>query len=260
MTPAQAFTYALPAVAAGGVAFAGVAYVSVRPASRAWGPVLTHGSPDGPPRYALTFDDGPTPGATDRILDTLRDLRVRAAFFVVGVNVQRAPDLLRRVHDEGHLVGNHSYHHSHYGMMRGPHYWRRELRRTDDLIESIIGRRPATFRPPMGVKTPFIHRAARRAGQPVVTWNRRALDGVETTADRILDRLVPATRPGDVLLLHDGIEPNRRRDPAPSVAAVRPLVERLRARGLEPARLDALLGIPPYACAATASASTASDG
>lgn len=234
-----AFTISTTAIAAATVA-------SIAPANQLWGRVLSRGPADGPPRYALTLDDGPTRGATDRILDTLGELGVPAAFFVVGVNVERCPDLLRRIHNEGHLVGNHTYRHSHYGMMRGPRYWDHEVRRTDDLIASIIGLRPATFRPPMGVKTPFIHGAARRAGQPVVTWNRRALDGVETTTDRILGRLVPTTRPGDILLLHDGVEPNRPRDTAPSVAAVRPLVERLRDRGLEPVRLDRLLGIPAY--------------
>lgn len=246
MNSGELLPYALPAAGVG-VGIAAIACLSILPTSRAWGPVLSRGSSDGPPQYALTFDDGPTRGATDRILDALGELGVAAAFFMIGVNIERCPDLLRRIHDEGHLVGNHTYHHSHYGMMRGPIYWAREVRRTDDLIESIIGMRPATFRPPMGVKTPIIHRAARRAGQPVVTWNRRALDGVTTTTDRILQRLVPTTRAGDVVLLHDGIEPNRARDTTPSVAAVRPLVRRLRERGLEPARLDRLLGIPAYA-------------
>jgi peptidoglycan/xylan/chitin deacetylase (PgdA/CDA1 family) len=131
--------------------------------------------------------------------------------------------------------------------MRGAAYWRAEVQRTDDLIESITGVRPATFRPPMGVKTGFIHRAARRAGKHVVTWNRRAYDGIPTSTDRILDRLVPVTRAGDVLMLHDGIEPNRPRETSHSVGAVRPLIERLRGRGLQPERLDTLLGIPAYA-------------
>jgi peptidoglycan/xylan/chitin deacetylase (PgdA/CDA1 family) len=246
MTAHTLLTYGAAAFGVATAGVAGITCASISPANQLWGRVLSSGPADRGPRYALTFDDGPTHDATDRILDTLGELGVPAAFFVVGMNVERCPDLLRRIHDEGHLVGNHTYHHSHYGMMRGPHYWDREVRRTDERIASIIGVRPATFRPPMGVKTPFIHRAARRAGQPIVTWNRRALDGVETTTERILDRLAPTTSPGDILLLHDGIEPNRPRDTAPSVAAVRPLVARLRDRGLEPVRLDRLLGIPAY--------------
>lgn len=242
--------YLLPAASAFAASVVGVgvvAYASIRPESQFWGPVLSRGRADGPPRYALTFDDGPTEGATDRILDVLGELGVTAAFFVIGVNVRANPGLLRRMHDERHLIGNHSFHHSHYGMLRGPRYWRREVEETDRLIGEVTGRRPAMFRPPMGVKTYFIHGGARRAGQRVVTWNRRAYDGIPTTTERILGRLVPTTGPGDVLMLHDGVEPNRVRETGPSVAAVRPLVERLRERGLEPARLDELLGVPGYA-------------
>jgi peptidoglycan/xylan/chitin deacetylase (PgdA/CDA1 family) len=232
----------LAALSVGGVAFGGCAWRSIVPQSQFWGPVISRGGVGAGHRYALTFDDGPTAGGTDRILDGLAELNVKAAFFVVGVNVRRSPDLLLRMRDEGHLIGNHTFDHSHYGMMRGPYYWQREIDETDRIVREISGVRMTTFRPPMGVKTWFVHRAARRAGHRVVTWNRRAYDGIPTTTDRILDRLVPDTAAGDILMLHDGVEPNRPRDMSVSVAAVRPLVQRLRERGLEPARLDELIG------------------
>jgi hypothetical protein len=81
----------------------------------------------------------------------------------------------------------------------------------------------------------------------VVTWTRRALDGVPTTPERIVRRLAGPTAAGDILILHDGVEPNLRRDPAASVAAVAPLVRALRERGLEPASIEALTGVRPYA-------------
>jgi peptidoglycan/xylan/chitin deacetylase (PgdA/CDA1 family) len=197
--------------------------------------------------YALTFDDGPTRGPTDRILDVLGEMKVRAAFFVVGANVRRCPELVARMRDEGHLVGNHTLDHDHYAVFRGRRYWERQLAETDRLIEEAAGLRPAMFRPPMGFKTYYSMRAARRRGQAVVTWNRRAVDGIVTTKERILERMVPNAAGGDVLLLHDGIEPHAlKRDPSATVAAVRPLIERLRDRGLEPAPLDELLGLPAY--------------
>lgn len=244
--------YGMPAFALATASLATLTYASLAPANGLWGTVLHRGDSSGTPRYALTFDDGPTPGATDRILDTLASLNVHAAFFVIGVNIEQSPDLLRRIHNDGHLIGNHTYHHSHYGMMRGKKYWRQEIDRTDGIIEQIIGVRPALFRPPMGFKTPYVHRAATRAQQRVVTWSRRAFDGVETTTEQILRRLVPHTVAGDVLMLHDGIEPNRARKTSASVAAVKTLIERLRSRGLEPARLDTLLRIPPYCAAVSA--------
>src|SRR4051812_19607903 len=214
---------------------AGVAaWGAFAPTSRIWGRVYSRG-PATAPRYALTFDDGPTRGPTDGVLDALAELKVPAAFFVVGVNAQRCPEVLVRMHAEGHLIGNHSLDHDHYALFRRPPYWNRQFDETDAAIEQAIGRRPAMFRPPMGHKGPHMMGAARRRGQAVIAWNRRAMDGVLTTPDRILDRLVPATAAGDILLLHDGLEPHAfARDPSATVAAIKPLILRLRDRGLEP--------------------------
>ncbi len=238
---------AIAAPAACGLACAGVlAYGTFAPASTLWGQVVSRGS-GGAPHVALTFDDGPTAGSTERILDTLAETGVRAAFFVVGRNAQRCPELVRRMDAEGHLVGNHTWDHSHFGLFGRDGYWDRQVARTDEVVERIIGRRPAMFRPPMGAKTWHVTGAARRAGHAVVTWNRRALDGVATEAARIVRRLVPTSRPGDILLLHDGLEPHAlRSDTRATEAAVRPLVAGLRERGLEPRRLDEVIGIEAY--------------
>jgi peptidoglycan/xylan/chitin deacetylase (PgdA/CDA1 family) len=251
MTLASALNPGLLAAAAGlPVAGAAIAYTVVAPRSNFWGRVVHRGDASLPGRYALTFDDGPTHDSTARILDLLGEAGARAAFFVIGRNVERAPDLVRRMHDEGHVVANHSYDHSHFGTMRLGWYWDRQLRRTDVLLGQITGLKPALFRPPMGARHYHVMAAARHHGHTVVTWSRRGLDGVTTTADRIVNRLAPATRPGDILVLHDGVEPNLRRDPAGTVAAIRPLIQGLRDRGLEPARLDELIGVNPYAPAA----------
>jgi peptidoglycan/xylan/chitin deacetylase (PgdA/CDA1 family) len=224
-----------------------LANVSIAPASHFWGPVVHRGDAGGRPRYALTFDDGPCERATPLILDTLGELNAKAAFFVIGVNAQRCPHIVRRIYDEGHVVANHSFNHSHFGVMRMGWYWDRQLRETDALLESIIDVRPALFRPPMGARQLHITRAARRAGHTLVTWTRRGLDGLATTSEKIVKRLAKPTRAGDILILHDGIDPNLRRDPSATVGAVRPLIMALRERGLEPALLDELIGVAPYA-------------
>jgi peptidoglycan/xylan/chitin deacetylase (PgdA/CDA1 family) len=232
------------AVAVGSV----LAHGTFAPRSSFWGPVISRAPDDESRNVALTFDDGPTEGATDRILDVLGELDVRAAFFVIGRNAQRWPRLVERMHAEGHLVGNHTHDHSHYGLFRRDGYWKRQVEQTDEQIRQILGVRPALFRPPMGIKTGHITKAAKAAGHTVVTWTRRAFDGIGTTSARIVARLSRA-EPGDILMLHDGVEPNARRDPAPTVAAVRPLVERLRASGLEPRPLDEMLGVGAYQAA-----------
>src|SRR5712672_2665830 len=105
----------IPVVAA--AALAGLGYVSIAPRSNFWGPVVYHGDAGGAPRYALTFDDGPCERATPQILDTLHELSAKATFFVIGVNARRFPRIVRRIYDEGHIVANHSYDHSHFGIM-----------------------------------------------------------------------------------------------------------------------------------------------
>jgi peptidoglycan/xylan/chitin deacetylase (PgdA/CDA1 family) len=238
---------AVPAVAACAVV-GGAAYASVAPRCSLWGAVVHRGDPArAAGGYALTFDDGPTGESTPRVLDTLARLGAKATFFVIGANARRHPEIVRRIHAEGHVVANHTMDHSHYGMMRAQWYWDRQLRETDELLASIIGVKPALFRPPMGVRTWHVTIAARRYGHTIVTWSRRAMDGLPTTAERIVNRLTAPTRAGDILILHDGVEPHMRRDPSASVAAVGPVIETLRARGLEPRSLEELTGVRPYA-------------
>ncbi len=237
---------AADAFAAGGAAFGAISWLSIYPTSQFWGNVHAHAGPETGNAYALTFDDGPTRDSTARVLDILGELRVPAAFFAIGDNARRCPELLARMHAEGHIVANHSLNHTHFSMFRGARYWDRQLRETDRIIEETIGVRPAMFRPPMGVRTCFVMGAAARQGHAVITWSRRAIDGVTTTSRRILDRLVPRTVAGDVLVLHDGVEPHSRREPTPTVEALTPLIQQLRERGLEPERLDRLLNLPAY--------------
>jgi peptidoglycan/xylan/chitin deacetylase (PgdA/CDA1 family) len=210
------------------------------------GPLLSRGTREAPPRVALTFDDGPWPGTTDRVLDMLGELNVKAAFFVIGRYVERHPELVRRIDREGHLIGNHTYDHLGLSFLRGAAFWRSQLDRTDTAIERATGLRPRLYRPPLGMKTPISSRAVRHS-HTTVTWTRSAKDGLSTTSDRILARLLPRSRAGDILLLHDGVSPQSRRDPSVTTNALPTLIRGLRNRGLEPVRLDQLTGLTPYA-------------
>jgi peptidoglycan/xylan/chitin deacetylase (PgdA/CDA1 family) len=226
-------------------ALGGFAYATFHPRSMIWGPVISHGPLDAN-QVALTFDDGPTPGATDRVLDVLAASHVKATFFVVGLNVEKNPDLLRRIRDEGHLAANHSYDHAHFGIMRRTRYWRHELRATDDAIENVLKLRPALFRPPMGMKTWHVTTAARENKQSLITWTRRAVDGLPTTPQRIVSRFKDV-KPGDILLLHDGVEPNApHRDRSATIQSLRPLIDLLKEKNLKPVGLDELLEVKPY--------------
>jgi peptidoglycan/xylan/chitin deacetylase (PgdA/CDA1 family) len=219
---------------------------SCHPHSRLFGPVRSGGVRTERKCVALTFDDGPTPGTTERVLDVLAELHVPAAFFVIGLNVTRAPELLRRIHNEGHLIGNHSFEHSHTGYLRGGRYWDAQLADTDRAVREVIGANPSLFRPPIGIRTPRLMRAVRRSGHTLVTWSRRGLDGVERSPEYIRDRLVDPTRPGDILVLHDGIEPGGSCSREATIAALPMIVAGLRRRGFEFVRLDELLATVPH--------------
>jgi peptidoglycan/xylan/chitin deacetylase (PgdA/CDA1 family) len=215
------------------------------PSCRMYLPVISHGRGSSG-AVALTFDDGPTPIGTGPILDVLARLRVPAAFFVIGENASRYPDLVRRMDAEGHVVCNHTYDHLKLGALRSASFWREQLLRTDDAIEKIIGKRPALFRPPFGHKSPRMRQPLRESGHLTVGWSRRGLDGVPTTPEKIVKRLAPRAAPGDILLLHDGRERWSRRDPAPTIAALQPLISGVRAKGLRFERLDRLINCEAY--------------
>lgn len=234
--------------AVGLAAAATAAYGTAVPRSGLWGPVVWRGTPASAKagQVALTFDDGPWPVATDAMLDALRELDIKAAFFVIGVNAERWPQTVRRIDAEGHIVGNHTFNHLHWGIRRGLPFWRDQLARTGDLLESILGRRPAMYRPPLGFRSPASARAAREQGLTVVTWSRRAFDGVPVDAETIVQRIGPRTRAGEIVTLHDGFEPFGRRDLESTVRAIRPAVAQLRGRGLNPVRLDELAALKPY--------------
>jgi len=213
---------------------------------RAWfGDVYERGVV-GQNRYAITFDDGPLEGATDDILDILKQHAVPATFFVIGQNAARSPKLIERMASEGHIIANHTWSHWRLSMFCPSSYWVRELRRTDEIIHSIIGKTPAMFRPPMAVRTPSNSKAMRITGHACVMWTRRAMDGVATTKERVLNRLVGGLDDGAVLLLHDGREAASRRDPRPTIEALPALLEAARDRSLKPTPLDELLDIAAY--------------
>jgi len=229
----------------------GLTYASCAPACNFWGKVVSRG-PAGARRVAITFDDGPTPGSTERILDVLRDAGVVASFFVIGANVRRHTQLLRRMHEEGHLIANHSQNHSHYGICRVTSYWLREIVETDRAIEETIGVRPAMYRPPCGMKTWHTFDAMRTSGHTLVNWSRRAIDGLPTTTQRIMQRFEKISG-GEILLLHDGVEPNTSyAERSATIAVVPMLLEKLRRENLTPVRLDELLGLPAYQSAGVA--------
>lgn len=188
---------------------------------------------------ALTFDDGPDPLVTPRVLDILDAHGAKASFFCIGERVEAEPALTREILRRGHSVENHSHTHPLSFACSLVGGFAREVGAARDAIEAATGTSPLFFRAPMGLRNPLLDYAMHRAGQRYVSWTRRGFDGVDGNADAVLGRLTRGLRAGDILLLHDG---RCARSPGgkPIVIEVLPrLLEILAARGLRAVSLPA---------------------
>jgi peptidoglycan-N-acetylglucosamine deacetylase len=195
-------------------------------------PLFTHGD-RARRRVALTFDDGPS-DHTEQVLDVLGESGARATFNVVGEFVPGREAVLRRAGDEGHEIGNHGLRHQR--LSGRPLRTLEEILRTGRRVSRATGVRPRVFRPPYGWVSPGVLAAARLAGLVVVNWDVNPRDWEAPDADALVEDVMTWVRPGSVVLLHDG---RGMRDP--TVAAVGPLLDALRADGYEPVTVSELL-------------------
>ena len=154
-------------------------------------------------RVALTFDDGPDPESTPRVLEVLAEQRVRATFFLLGRMLQRAPALGREIVAAGHEVALHGWEH-HNLLLRGPAATGRDLARARALIATVTGRTPRFFRPPYGVLTGAALLAARRLDVEPVLWSCWGRDWTgSATAESVFDTVRADLTGGGTILLHD---------------------------------------------------------
>lgn len=155
------------------------------------------------PFVALTFDDGPHATNTPRLLDILKSRNVKATFYVVGTNVKRYPEIMRRIVAEGHEVGNHTVSHGNLTKMH-PDQVRSEMRVAHDSIVATTGLPPQTMRPPYGAITSAQKSWIRQEfGYPTIMWSVDPLDWKKPGSSVVADRLVSGARPGGILLVHD---------------------------------------------------------
>jgi cellulose synthase/poly-beta-1,6-N-acetylglucosamine synthase-like glycosyltransferase/peptidoglycan/xylan/chitin deacetylase (PgdA/CDA1 family)/spore germination protein YaaH len=206
-------------------------------------PTLYHQGAGGTHQVALTFDDGPDPDWTPKILDILKAANVKAAFFVVGANAEYYPALVRRILDEGHEIGNHTYYHPNLALC-WPEHIRLELNATQLLIETITGRSTTLFRPPYnadtspsGVSELLPLRIAQDLNYLCVLENIDPQDWAQPGADVILQRIKQQRRDGSIVLLHDGGG-----DRAQTVAALPRILDYLHTRGDTVVPISTLLG------------------
>lgn len=153
-------------------------------------------------RIALTYDDGPTPGVTDVILDLLYNQRSKATFFVIGQRVRTNPGLARRIVAEGHEIANHSYNHPDLAKLDEATV-RSELERTQKIIEDTCGVTPKYFRPPYGSFRAAQGTIARALKLQVIIWSVDPQDWRQPGVNVIVSRVTSSSTGGDIVLCHD---------------------------------------------------------
>lgn len=151
---------------------------------------------------ALSFDDGPHPDITHKLLELLNKYDVRGTFFCTGNNVSKYPEIVSEIISNGHVVGNHSYGHSQFFDLFSAGNMKDEILNTNRVIKSISGKTPLLFRPPYGVTNPMLRKAVKRSQMTSIGWSLRSFDTVNNS-EKVLFRLKNRTKPGDIVLFHD---------------------------------------------------------
>ncbi len=155
------------------------------------------------PYIAMTFDDGPNPKNTPKLLDLLAAKHIKATFFVVGECATDYPAIMKRIVAEGHEIGNHSWDHPNFGKSSDDKI-RSQVQRTNDIILAETGIKPTLLRPPYGSMTPkqrqWVHD---EFGYDIILWNVDPNDWKEPGVNVVAQRIISGTRPGSIILSHD---------------------------------------------------------
>ncbi len=150
----------------------------------------------------LSFDDGPHPN-TMHVLDILKKHGVKACFFCIGKQIEIYPDIMQRIVNEGHLIGNHTYSHSPFISLYSAQKFKAEIDQCNAILQKYSGRKNHPFRPPYGVTNPNIARALKDYPEKIIGWNLRSMDTVAKNPEKLKEKLLRKIKPGTILLFHD---------------------------------------------------------
>ncbi len=187
-------------------------------------------------KIALTFDDGPHYKYTAQILDILKKYGIKATFFVIGVNAEKLPSQVKRAHDEGHEIGNHTYSHPHLKNISVAQL-ESQIEKSSEVIEKITGSRPTLFRPPEGYCENSVAATAEKMGYTVILWSQDTMDWAHNTPQKISKDILCSIKCGDIILFHDFITPD-----TPTPQALERIIPELLKMGYEFVTVSELLG------------------
>lgn len=193
-------------------------------------------------QVALTFDDAPDDMFTPQILDVLKREGVKATFFVVGNRIEAHPDIMRRIVEEGHAVGNHSYNHANLPKLPDEQF-RAQILETDDIIRRFTGYTPRFVRPPYGEINEEQIKWLASQRKTVVNWNVDSLDWKGLTAEQVAANVLGHVHPGSIVLMHSGGGIGE--DLSGTVNALPIIIQSLREAGIDMVTVPELLELPP---------------
>ena len=187
---------------------------------------------------AITFDDGPNPEFTIKALNLLKKYNAKATFFCIGQYVEKHPEIVKQIINQGHLIGNHTYSHSRsFGFLSTTQVIS-ELHKTKSIVSNLIRKEMTLYRPAFGVTNPMIERAVKKLKVNSIGWNVRSLDTTPRTEKLVLNRITKKLSKGDIILLHDTSQK--------SVNVLEQLLLFLQEKNLESITIDQLLEIEAY--------------
>jgi peptidoglycan/xylan/chitin deacetylase (PgdA/CDA1 family) len=172
-------------------------------------------------------------------LEVLKNYKVPAAFFCIGNRITSNENMLNEIMAAGHIIGNHSHSHHYFFDFYSREKMRDDLKKMDNTLQNVSGKKPLLFRPPYGVTTPAMKRVMKDGNYTAVGWNIRSLDTVIKNEEKLFSRVTGAIRPGAIILFHDTSETTLNVLPA--------IIENALGRGYTFERLDKLLNKPAYA-------------
>lgn len=212
---------------------------AVLPGGTFYGPVFSEAQTNRK-IVALTFDDGPYPPYTGQILDILKEYHVPATFFVLGQNVEKFPDLARRIVAEGHQIGNHTY--NHIDLLKADRQTiADQIDKTNKLIAATTGQTPRVVRPPHGFRDSVVIDVMAERGLKVVEWSVVSRDWTNPGADVIVSRTLSRVKNGSIILLHDGDGVAQAASREQTVEATRRIIKELLAQGYKLVTVDEIL-------------------
>ena len=234
-----------------------VAYGAAHPRAQLFGPTICR--TNSARKLALTFDDGPNPAITPKLLDLLARYNARATFFVVGKFVRECPELVQETAARGHVIGNHTDAHPNLFWLNSDRIYV-ELRCCNSAIVAATGQPPRWFRPPYGFRNPWVFLKARELRQQVVMWTLIPRDWRASSAEWLIPRMKPiaahaqrnlsgkaasaSVGTGDILCLHDGYHRQLNADRSHTLAALEYWLPRWRDLGLEFVTIEHAVGSP----------------